>query len=115
MRTSTRITCAGVGPGTCFASAIKSKDPELGVVGLMPCTVGGTEIAQWACGTPLYNQMVSRATAAIKSGGTLRSVLRYQGESDTVVQANAEAYKSNMEKLIRDICTDLNNPSLLII
>ncbi|XP_030537840.2 probable carbohydrate esterase At4g34215 [Rhodamnia argentea] len=105
----------GVGPGMCFAKGVKSKDPKLGVVGLVPCAVGGTKIAQWARGTPLYNQMVSRAKAAIKSGGTIRAMLWYQGESDTVAQADAQAYKSNMEKLIGDIRTDLNNPSLLII
>ncbi|KAF8023136.1 hypothetical protein BT93_F0591 [Corymbia citriodora subsp. variegata] len=105
----------GIGPGMSFANAVKSKDPKLGVVGLVPCAVGGTKIAQWARETPLYNQMVSRATAAIKSGGTIRAVLWYQGESDTVVQADADAYRSNMEKLIGDIRTDLNNPSLLII
>ncbi|KAK3423139.1 hypothetical protein EUGRSUZ_F00001 [Eucalyptus grandis] len=59
--------------------------------------------------------MVSRATAAVKSGGTIRALLWYQGESDTVVQADAEAYRTNMEKLIGDIRTDLNSPSLLII
>ncbi|KAL3732904.1 hypothetical protein ACJRO7_022426 [Eucalyptus globulus] len=109
----------GVGPGMSFANAIKSKDPRLGVVGLVPCAVGGTKIAQWARGTPLYNQMVSRATAAVKTSArckTIQNLTRGSTwESDTVVQAEAEAYRTNMEKLIGDIRTDLNSPSLLII
>ncbi|KAI6688061.1 hypothetical protein NL676_024889 [Syzygium grande] len=79
----------GVGPGTCFASAIKSKDPKLGWWGSCP--------APW----------VAPRSRNGPAGPTW--------ESDTVVRADAKAYKRNMEKLIRDIRTDLNNPSLPII
>lgn len=107
-------TC-GVGPGMAFANEVKSRSPGIGVIGLVPCAVGGTKISQWAKGSNLYNQMVARARAAVKTGGTIRAILWYQGESDTVDKSDAEAYRGNMETLINNLRADLNNPSLLII
>lgn len=106
----------GVGPGMAFANeVIKSRSPGTGAIGLVPCAVGGTKISRWAWGLPLYNQMVTRAWEAVKGGGTVRAVLWYQGESDTVVQSDAEAYRAHMEALINNLRADLNNPNLLII
>lgn len=107
-------TC-GVGPGMAFANAVRASGWGVGVVGLVPCAVGGTKISQWAKGTSLYAELVSRATESVSGGGTIRAILWYQGESDTVSREDAEAYKGNMEKLIMDLRTDLNNPFLLII
>ncbi|KAK4781804.1 hypothetical protein SAY86_015906 [Trapa natans] len=107
-------TC-GVGPGMAFANEVMRRSHSIGVIGLVPCAVGGTKISQWAKGTVLYNQMVARARAAVKGGGTIRGVLWYQGESDTHDKWNPEAYKGNMEGLINNLRSDLNNPSLLII
>lgn len=106
----------GVGPGMAFANeVIKSRSPGTGTIGMVPCAVGGTKISRWAKGSQLYDQMVARARAAVKGGGTIRAVLWYQGESDTVVQSDAEAYRGNMEALINNLRADLNNPNLLII
>ncbi|GKV10284.1 hypothetical protein SLEP1_g21675 [Rubroshorea leprosula] len=107
-------TC-GVGPGMAFANEIRARSSKIGVVGLVPCAVGGTAINTWARGTQLYNQLVNRTKESVKGGGSIRTVLWYQGESDTVRKEDAEAYKGNMEKLISDLRSDLNLPSLLFI
>ncbi|KAJ7958205.1 SGNH hydrolase-type esterase domain containing protein [Quillaja saponaria] len=107
----------GVGPGMPFANEllIRANGSRIGVVGLVPCAVGGTRISQWAKGSRLYNHLVRRASESVKEGGTIRAVLWYQGESDTVEREDAEAYKGNMERFILDLRSDLQIPSLLIV
>ncbi|KAJ4966324.1 hypothetical protein NE237_018173 [Protea cynaroides] len=107
-------TC-GIGPGMAFANEVKSKDSSAGVVGLVPCAVGGTTITEWMKGSHLYEQMVSRARSSLKEGGTIRAILWFQGESDTVNRSDAEAYKGRMETLIADWRADLNSPMLQVI
>ena len=105
----------GVGPGLAFANEIRAKGSMVGVVGLVPCAVGGTKISAWARGTTLYNELVRRTKASVSGGGQLRAILWYQGESDTVRSEDAEAYKGNLEKLIIDLRSDLSHPTLLFI
>ncbi|XP_077225294.1 putative carbohydrate esterase At4g34215 [Tasmannia lanceolata] len=109
-------TC-GVGPGMAFANAVRREaEPSLVVVGLVPCAVGGTAIKEWEKGSRLYENMVMRAKESLKEeGGKMRAVLWYQGESDTLSQHHADSYKSNMEKLIQNLRSDLQLPSLPII
>lgn len=114
----TSKTC-GVGPGMAFANAVlppvTSMDGADGVViGLVPCAVGGTAIREWEKGSRLYDEMVRRANEAADGGGggEIKAVLWYQGESDTPSEHLANAYKANMEKLIRDVRCDLQSPSL---
>ncbi|XP_038977527.1 probable carbohydrate esterase At4g34215 isoform X2 [Phoenix dactylifera] len=107
-------TC-GVGPSMAFAHEILPSAAAPAVVGLVPCAIGGTKITQWGRGTPLYGEMVRRARAAGGGGGRMGGVLWYQGESDTVSRADAEAYMGRMEKLIRDLRSDLGLPGLLVI
>ncbi|KAJ6872100.1 hypothetical protein NC651_031262 [Populus alba x Populus x berolinensis] len=107
-------TC-GVGPGMAFVDGLRANGSRIGVVGLVPCAVGGTKIRKWARGTQLYSQLVSRAGASVKDGGTIRAILWYQGESDTVTKEDADAYKGNMETLITNLRADLNIPSLPVI
>ncbi|CAI9781859.1 unnamed protein product [Fraxinus pennsylvanica] len=102
----------GVGPGMSFANAIKER---VGVIGLVPCAVGGTRIKQWARGTHLYENMVRRARAAAAQGSEIKAMLWYQGESDTTSLDNAASYKENIEKLIHNVRADLHLPSLPII
>ncbi|XP_022899470.1 probable carbohydrate esterase At4g34215 [Olea europaea var. sylvestris] len=104
-------TC-GVGPGMSFANAVKER---VGVVGLVPCAVGGTRIKQWARGSHLYENMIRRARAAAAQGTEIKALLWYQGESDTTTRDNAESYKENMEKFIHNVRADLHLPSLPII
>ncbi|XP_027368153.1 probable carbohydrate esterase At4g34215 [Abrus precatorius] len=107
-------TC-GVGPGMAFANEVV-KASGVGCVGLVPCAVGGTRIGEWNRGSRLYNDLVQRSIHSLRDGGgTIRALLWYQGESDTVTEEDADAYKHNMETFIRDLRTDLHLPSLLVI
>ncbi|KAI8548642.1 hypothetical protein RHMOL_Rhmol07G0289900 [Rhododendron molle] len=106
---------AGVGPGMSFANALLAHDPGLGVVGLVPCAIGGTKISQWVRGSFLYDQLVRRADAAARGGGKIQAMLWYQGESDTVDEEDAESYKGRLEKFFEDLRSDLQFPSLPII
>lgn len=101
------IKTCGIGPGMAFANSLLHMDSSLGLVALVPCAIGGTNISEWARGTHLYNQLLIRAGAALRGGGTIRAMLWYQGESDTVIQADAESYKGRVEKFIMDLREDL--------
>ncbi|XP_057502171.1 probable carbohydrate esterase At4g34215 [Actinidia eriantha] len=107
-------TC-GVGPGLAFANSVLANDSSLGPVGLVPCAIGGTKISQWARGTDLYNQLVRRASAALQGGGTIRALLWYQGESDTINSEDAELYQDRLDNFFIDLRLDLPIPSLPII
>lgn len=107
----------GVGPGMAFADAVLARDPGFGPIGLVPCAIGGTNISQWEKGSVLYRRMVRRARASVAdgAGGSIRAVLWYQGESDTIVKKDAESYGRRLEKLLQDIRMDLMSPMLPII
>ncbi|CAL5418332.1 unnamed protein product [Camellia sinensis] len=112
-------TC-GVGPGMVFANTmLDNKNLSMsigGVVGLVPCAIGGTKISEWARGTYLYNQLMSRASAALQDGGgSIQAVLWYQGESDTVNPDDAALYKGRLERFFMDLRADLQSPLLPII
>ncbi|KAF2318658.1 hypothetical protein GH714_033064 [Hevea brasiliensis] len=103
----------GVGPGMSFANAVR--EGGVGVMGLVPCAVGGTAIKEWARGEELYETMVKRAKESVKEGGEIKCLLWYQGESDTSTEHDADAYQGNMEKLIENVREDLALPSLPIV
>ncbi|XP_058226188.1 probable carbohydrate esterase At4g34215 [Rhododendron vialii] len=105
----------GVGPGMSFANSVLARDSGLGVVGLVPCAVGGTAIGQWGRGSFLYGQLVRRASAAVQGGGKIKGMLWYQGESDTGSLEAAELYKGRLEKFFVDVRSDLKLPLLPII
>ena len=105
----------GVGPGMPFAHEVLAKDPNFGVIGLVPCAIGGTMITEWAKGTIHYTDLVERANASLRSGGKIKALLWYQGESDTQNQTDANLYKERLYKFFIDIRNDLNSPNLPII
>ena len=105
----------GIGPGMAFANRILAKDSRFGVVGLMPCAIGGTNITQWEKGQFLYNEMIRRAMASMENGSTIRALLWYQGESDTVNLEDAQSYKARLVNFFSDVRHDLNSPTLPII
>ncbi|KAL5714056.1 hypothetical protein ACHQM5_016068 [Ranunculus cassubicifolius] len=107
-------TC-GVGPGMAFANAIQEMVPKIGSVGLVPCAIGGTNISEWRRGMKLYNQLVYRTKASLEGGGTIRAMLWYQGESDTINRVDAENYQANLEEFFEDLRHDLQFPRLPII
>ncbi|CAI9786449.1 unnamed protein product [Fraxinus pennsylvanica] len=107
-------TC-GVGPGMAFANSVLAKDPSLGVIGLVPCAIGGTNISEWRRGSVLYNKLIQRANAALQGGGIIRALLWYQGESDTVIHKDAELYKGRLDRFFDDLRSDLMSPILPVI
>uniref|UniRef100_M1AG18 Carbohydrate esterase n=2 Tax=Solanum tuberosum TaxID=4113 RepID=M1AG18_SOLTU len=107
-------TC-GVGPGMSFANELKMDDPEIGVIGLVPCAIGGTNITQWVRGEWLYNEMIRRTKVALQGGGTIRGMLWYQGESDAIDLDDAKLYKCRLKKFFKDVRRDLELPTLPIV
>jgi len=104
----------GIGPGMAFANTVLGQDQSLGLVGLVPCAIGGTRISEWERGTFLYDQLMRRARAGTNDGGTIKALLWYQGESDTVEESDAVQYKVRLEKFFTDVRTDLQSPELPI-
>ncbi|KAF6176207.1 hypothetical protein GIB67_023498 [Kingdonia uniflora] len=107
-------TC-GVGPGMAFANSVRNADSSIGVVGLVPCAIGGTNISEWTKGSLLYNELVMRTKASLVEGGRIRGFLWYQGESDTLSQVDAEAYRGNLVKFFTDLRDDLLSRRIPII
>ncbi|XP_070047939.1 probable carbohydrate esterase At4g34215 isoform X1 [Nicotiana tomentosiformis] len=105
----------GIGPGMSFANSVLKNDPKIGVIGLVPCAVGSTNISQWSKGSFNYNQMLNRTETALQGGGTVRALLWYQGESDTLEFEDAKLYNSRLLKFFTDMRNDLHAPFLPII
>lgn len=81
---------AGVGLGPSFgralanASALSSPD-----IGLIPCAVGDTSLAQWMPDSPagLFAAAIARSRAALRTpGAKIEAVCWHQGESDADTQ-----------------------------
>ncbi|CAA2986309.1 Hypothetical predicted protein [Olea europaea subsp. europaea] len=104
----------GVGPGMSFANLVLERDPCLGVIGLVPCAFGGTNITEWKRGSNLYNRLLKRAYAALKDGGKIRAILWYKGESDSTDETRAKMYKTRLIEFFLDIRRDLASPALPI-
>lgn len=83
-------------------------------IGLIPCAHGGTSMDQWdpalkdQGGDSLYGAMVRRFEA---SGGRVRGMLWYQGESDANTKAAPE-FRRKFENLIRAVRRDFRMPDL---
>ncbi|MFS7983747.1 putative sialate O-acetylesterase domain, SGNH hydrolase superfamily [Helianthus anomalus] len=110
-------TC-GVGPGMPFANKLLQRDPSLGPLGLVPCAVGGlmgTKISEWGRKRWLYKQVLMRAKVARRAGGSVRGVLWFQGESDTVIEVDARKYKRRLVNLFGNLRADLGDPLLPIV
>lgn len=113
-RTFQRADNAGVGPGLAFASAVSARDPRVRV-GLLPCAVGGSPIAQWQKGAKLYDEALRRAKLALTQAAPakprLRAALWLQGEAD----ANDErlpVHEAKLLRLVDDLRADLATPDL---
>jgi len=104
-----------VGPGMAFANWVLEKHPEFGVIGLVPCAIGGTIISEWERGKELYSEMIKRAKASLRDGGTIRALLWYQGETDTVNLHDAQLYQRRLHKFFSDVRDDLQFPLLPIV
>ncbi|KAK4337889.1 hypothetical protein RND71_042376 [Anisodus tanguticus] len=110
-----RVDCVrncGIGPGMAFANAILKKDPNFGVIGLVPCSVSGKGIRRWSRGNSPYDQLLRKVKISLRDGGELRGLLWFHGESDTITKFDATHYKPRLQKFIQDLRTDLNSPLL---
>ncbi|KAE9586828.1 hypothetical protein Lal_00004792 [Lupinus albus] len=105
----------GIGPGMIFANSLLEKREGFGVVGLVPCAIGGTNIREWERGKLIYNHMMKRVKASLNDGGSVQALLWYQGESDTVNLNDAQSYKRRVHKFFLDVRNDLQYPLLPII
>ena len=83
-------------------------------VGLVPCAVGGTSMAQWSpdlrsqLRRSLYGNFLARARMA----GPAKAVLWYQGESDASAMDTASSYGERFQALVRTMRADLGQPQL---
>ncbi len=106
-------TQPGVGPGHSFAQAMLQADPN-GVIGLVPCAVGGSPLRRWIKGGDLYQHALGQARLA-RQTGILSGILWHQGESDSSGKADAETYESRLAGMIRDFRQDLGQPNLPVV
>ena len=74
-----------------------------------------SKVAEWQPGKYLYEELIKRAKAAIKSGGELKGLLWWQGGADSAKKEDAESYKANLVNFFTRVRSDLNSPDLLII
>jgi len=70
--------------------------------GVIPCALGGTSLAQWQPGQPLYDAMIRRF---VRTGSLVRGVFWYQGESETST-AGIAAFDDKMRALVEGIRRD---------
>jgi hypothetical protein len=78
----------GVGPGVAFADRLASLTGNN--VGLVPCAVSGSALSQWMpdyTTYTFYGCMLARAQIAAQYG-TIRSLVWYQGEAETMDRNN---------------------------
>lgn len=90
-----RAVLPGASPrsGACLAASFAAEyaQTEGCQAGLIPCADGGTTIAQWQPGEPLFDHAVFQARLAARSS-ELKAILWHQGESDCLEQAQLDAY-----------------------
>jgi hypothetical protein len=109
-----------VGPGLFFADHFyryRSDGPD---IGLVPCAVGASSIADWArppggtdTGT-MYGASRARWQAAAESG-SIAGVILYQGEADTDSTASANAWAAAFTQLVSDLRSDIGDANLPIV
>ena len=94
-------------PGYSFAQVMLKKDSEVSI-GLVVNARGGTRIEHWKKGTHFYNEALSRAREAKKTG-TLKGILWHQGEGNS---REPDTYLDKLKNLILNLRQDLTEPKL---
>jgi len=101
---------AGVGPGLAFAQAIAKTQPEARIL-LIPCAVGGTQVASWQKGRKLYEESIRKAKLALKQSpegkARIAGALWLQGESDSTTKEKLAAYQGRLDQMVADLRKDL--------
>jgi peptidoglycan/xylan/chitin deacetylase (PgdA/CDA1 family) len=106
----------GVGPGMYFARHVLAGTSR--PIGLIPCALGGSTIAQWDPAgkihgdSTLYGAMLNR----VRSAGTqhIKGLVWYQGESEAFI-AQAETYEAKLLALIDSFRRDIGRPDLPVL
>lgn len=89
---------AGEGMAIAFGSAVYIMTGE--DVGVIPCSLGGTGLDEWAPGQPLFDGAVKAAVAALRTGAELSGVLWHQGERDSASADKAATYLKRLRQMI---------------
>lgn len=105
----------GIGPAMFFAKDIvKSTGRE---IGLIPCALGGTSMAQWdpalkdKGGASLYGSMIERIAMV---GGKIKGLIWYQGEAETGPGLQ-EPFEKTWLNFVDSVRRDTGIPDLPII
>ena len=97
---------SGEGMTLTFADAVNRLTGD--EIGLLPCSLGGTPISEWAVGKPLYCAALDAVKQALRLPGVeLSGILWHQGETDADDAERAGAYCASLhgvlDSLVRDI------------
>jgi hypothetical protein len=106
----------GVGPGVAFGQRLSQLMPSV-EVGLIPCAMEESSLAQWAPSPQrdtLYGSSLNRAREASRRG-RVRGVLFYQGESDAFSRQAAESWPRRFAALVAAWRRDLGDPGLPVV
>lgn len=90
-----------------FARKMQNSFPER-KTGLVVNAKGGSAIEEWMPGSLFFNEIISRAREAAKSG-TIKGVIWHQGESDV---SEADQYTGKISQLIQSLRDSLDLPEL---
>ncbi len=101
---------AGTGLAFTFSQEVLKHAPGV-TVGLIPSAVGGTPIEAWQPKGKLYENAVSRAKIAMKSG-TLKGILWHQGEANARSKEKAQTYGEALTRVVEGMRRDLNAPDV---
>jgi len=107
------IPLGGVGPGLMFADrlhAVTRRD-----IGLIMCGTG-SPIREWDPNSKPTGELYAHMLTLIrKSGGRVKGLVWYQGESDALTPGAAEKYHAALLALFDGVRRDLRQPDLPII
>lgn len=92
----------GLGPGMAFARALTEELDEDIYIGLIPCAVGGSSVANWLSdslykGVRLKSNFTDKLLWA-KEYGTVKGIIWHQGEADATA-AKLPQYKADLTLL----------------
>ncbi|UCH62074.1 MAG: sialate O-acetylesterase [Fidelibacterota bacterium] len=103
----------GTGPAMAFARVMAKQDPEA-IIGLIPCSVGGSPLEKWQKGVELYKTAIARAELACQSG-ELAGILWHHGETDSIHEETARTYGTRLYRMISNLRQDLGCPGLVVV
>lgn len=107
---------SGMGPA--FGTAVHAMTGD--DIGLIPCSKGGSALAEWHSGEPLFENAVQQCCAAMDTGARIEGILWHQGETDAEQLELALTYhrrfvpmlKALMARL-REHAAELGDPGLV--